>query len=60
MNHWDKTTPVAPPHEEQGLSHRGYFWIGWAVGVANAAVLAAVIYLALSYETQQIPSAENS
>lgn len=43
---WDRTTPVQPlPSNSEGYSERGYFWIGWAVGMASAVVLFLVFRL---------------
>ena len=41
---WDLTMPVAPAAEQdEPLSARGYFWIGWAVGFLSATILAVLV-----------------
>lgn len=42
---WALTSPVAPPANEGRLSERGYFWIGYGIGFANALLFLLAIAL---------------
>lgn len=39
------TTIEPPPPEDNKLSERGYFWIGWAIGFGSAVALYCIIRL---------------
>lgn len=42
---WELTTPVTRDSPDDSISHRGFFWIGWAVGVLNALACVAGVML---------------